>query len=271
MESTAEMGGMSGAAITAVIKARNEARQIGDCIASLNGFATHILVVDDASTDDTAARAQAAGATVIPAQSQAGRIDELDRLGFTQVDEGWILRLDADERMTPTLAEKLKAIAANDNAHGVWFARMNILFGGWVRHGGWFLPNQLRFFRADAWDKNWDCAPHSHPQVTGAVLTLPAREEYATLHLNYDSIPQFVERTLLRYARLEAETRYAHGERFSAWKLLGRPLRRFCGRYIIRQGFRDGARGLILAGLLAAYDFLIAANLWDLARQEERA
>jgi len=256
--------------ITAVIKARNEAAQIADCIKSLEGFAAEIIVVNDMSTDDTVAIASAAGAKIINAESKNGMIDVLDEIGFEAAASDWILRIDADERMTPTLAQALKNAAASGRYAGARYARKQIMFGKWVRNGGWFRNDQLRFFRADSWERNWSCEVHSQVSVKGSIFTLPLQECYATIHHDYNTVDKFIQRTLKNYALAEAYVALANGRRFSALRMVFKPIKRFLGRYLIRQGFRDGARGLILAGLLAAYDFCIEANLWDLQRKSNK-
>ncbi len=255
--------------ISAVIKAKDEAHQIADCLASLQGFADDIIVVNDRSEDDTAAIAAQLGARVIGAESRDGLIDALDKIGFEAARGEWILRMDADERMTPGLARKLREVAEAGDYAGVRYARKNIMFGGWARHGGWFRSEYLQFFRADAWDRDWNCGQlHGQVPVAGRILPLPAREDLATIHYDYDSVTQFVRRTLLGYAETEARYLFGAGVRFSPLRLVFKPAKRFLARYFIRQGWRDGWRGLVLAGLLAAYDFCIEANLWDLERRQ---
>jgi glycosyltransferase involved in cell wall biosynthesis len=251
--------------ISAVIKARNEADNIKDCIESLKGFADEIIVVDDESKDNTVAIARACGARVVAGNRQPEqRVDTLDITGFRCAHGAWILRIDADERMAPALAKRLKQIEADNRVDGVRFARRNMMFGDWPRYGGWFVADHLRFFRAASWDRSWDAAPHSHPTISGKVISIEATPELSTLHLDYENIPQFVSRTLGGYARSEAEVLLAGGARPSWLRMLLLPLRKGLGKYFIRQGFRDGTRGLILAGLLGCYVFLIEANLWDL-------
>lgn len=254
--------------ITAVIPAKNEARQIVDCIATLRGFATEILVmIDDGTTDDTEAVASTAGARVVNIGHPVRSVEMIDKTGFLHATGEWIYMLDADERLTPGLATRLLEVARENRFAGVRFARKNMMFGGWARHGGWFKNDQLRFFRADAWDRNWACPGHSQVPVSGPILTLPLREELASIHWDYDSVSQFIGRTLLRYSQQEAIERYEAGIRFSAWRFMLRPVRRFLGRYIVRGGWRDGSRGLVLAALLAAYDLCIEACLWDIGRR----
>lgn len=254
--------------ISVVIKARNEEHRIAACIQSVRGWAEEILVVDDGSTDATAAVAEAEGARVLPARSRERMINELDYIGFQHATGAWILRMDADEHMTPTLGDALRAAAGEGRVNGVRFARRNILFGEWVRWGGWFKNDQLRFFRADAWDRTWAWEDiHSQVPVPEPILTLPLKPAFATIHHDYDSIRQFVSRSLDAYAYHEALVAHRRERAPSALRMLLRPCKRFFGRYLLRQGFRDGWRGLLLAMLLGMYDACIEMHLWDLHRQ----
>jgi glycosyltransferase involved in cell wall biosynthesis len=256
------------APVSAVIKAKNEAHQIADCVASLKGFAAEIIVVDDASTDGTADLAERCGARVIRAKSVRREINEMDKIGFVAATQAWTLRFDADERMTPGLAQALREVIDQGQYKGVLYARKQIMFGAWAKYGSWFRVSQLRFFRTDAWDRSWDYRIlHPNLPVEGPILNLPCREDCASIHLDYDRVEEYVHRTLWNYSLNEAEVAFKLGQTFSGWRLLAVPARRFLANLIYHQGFRDGWRGVILAGLTAAYDFCIEANLWDLERQ----
>ena len=116
--------------ISVVIKAKNEAANIKSCLNSLENFADEIIVVDDNSADDTAAIAVACGARVVEGhRSPEQYVDALDITGFLAVQGEWILRIDADERMVPALAARLKQIVSEDRIDGVSFARRNMMFG----------------------------------------------------------------------------------------------------------------------------------------------
>ena len=255
------------ASVTAVIKARNEAGNIADCIDSLSGLADEIIVVDDGSTDDTIRIAEARGARVLIGEPHGGEINRLDVQGFLAASGTYILRLDADERMTPGLATKLRAAAEEGRFAGVRYARRYWFFNGWLDHGGWFRSEQLGFFRADAWDREWNCDIHSQVPVTGEVLTLPADTNACMLHYDYFSVGEFVDRSLVRYARMEAAERVRAGYVFSPRLLVKSVARRSLGRYLLRKGYKDGARGAVVAGLLGAYEVCVAAYAWDTQRQ----
>jgi glycosyltransferase involved in cell wall biosynthesis len=96
------MVGLMTAKILALIPAHNEAAHIAETVA---GASRHlpVLVVDDGSTDETAARAEAAGAAVLRQTPNQGKGTAL-RAGFRRaLSEGCeaVLMLDADGQHDP--------------------------------------------------------------------------------------------------------------------------------------------------------------------------
>lgn len=261
--------------VTAIVKARNEERQIRECLESARLLAQEIIVINT-SEDRTGEIAESLGAIVHDAPKSEyansdfgkGVIDNFDTEGWRHATGKWVILLDADERVTEPFAEHVREVIAEGKYDAICYPRKNVMFGGWARHGGWFATNQLKCFRRTAWNGEWTAAQHGQPVIAGEILQFPTREDYATLHLNYDSVAQMVSRTLLHYAMDEAQTAKKAGRRPSLFRLVWRPPRIFATRYFLRGGFRDGIRGLILAGMLAMYQFLIEANLWDICREE---
>jgi glycosyltransferase involved in cell wall biosynthesis len=91
------------ARILALIPAYNEASHIASVVAGALTYLP-VLVVDDGSTDDTAARAKASGAAVLHQTPNQGKGAAL-RAGFRQaIHEGYdaVLTLDADGQHDPT-------------------------------------------------------------------------------------------------------------------------------------------------------------------------
>lgn len=262
---------MSNVTISVVIKAKNEAEQLRAAIESLGDFPTEVIVITDPDDYPTIDAARAAGARVLHAVCTDGIIDRLDVVGMDAATGDWILRMDADERMKSTLLEQFYAAAKSGEYDGVGFARQQYLFGGWVRYGNFFQNTIVRFFRRDRWDRSCEPTYDWEPPILGRVLYLPLDERYASIHLNYDRVDQYVSRTLLKRARDYAAHLYAQGRRPSAVRMVWQPVKRFLGRYFIRMGFRDGVRGLVAVGLLAINDFCLEANLWDIHRIASKA
>lgn len=251
--------------ISAVINTLNEEANIAACIESLNGLADEIVVCDMHSDDGTAAIASEMGARVIQ-HDRTGYVEPARKFAIEQADREWVLILDADERMTPALASKLREIAEENTCDVVSFWILYWYFTGWTRHGGFFPGSIPRFFRKsvylDLYDPADERVHRNFMSLTSADRQCRLSDEYHALHLAYPTIEKYVSKTLGMYARIEAEQYVAAGRRFSLVRMLGEPVREFLVRFVLRQGFRDGMRGFVLVCLYAGFRFCVWANVW---------
>lgn len=154
------MSGGGGRPPTVIIPAQNESPTIAAVVAGIRKAipAAHIVVVDDASTDETGALAAAAGAEVLRHPCPLGYAEAVVT-GLTRAVElvsEVIVLLDADEqhdaRYIPELIETLRrsgadmVIASRDSAGGrdprgwagrignaVFAATVRVITGTWVR------------------------------------------------------------------------------------------------------------------------------------------
>jgi len=256
--------------VSVVINTLNEEATIAGCVRSVGGLADEIVVADMHSTDRTVEIARGLGARVVPVEARYGDFGRLRYLAVMQAHYDWVLVIDADERMTPELALRLREIVLENRVDVVLFGNLYWYFGGWVRHGGFFANTWPRFFRRSTFLARYrdaEEAIHNDLSVLRGVenhLVLPKR--YYVEHYAYPTIEKYVSKTLGVYARLEAEQHFRSGRRFSVARLVGAPLVEFVRRYVLWLGYRDGLRGFILAILFAAYRFTTWANLWFLER-----
>src|SRR2546422_11280838 len=95
--------------LTVVIPTLNEAAQIGECVRHLS-WVGEVIVDDGRSNDGTGYTARAAGARVIA--TDAPTIAAQRNAAIAQAAHDWGFALDADERIGPTLAVQLPAVAA---------------------------------------------------------------------------------------------------------------------------------------------------------------
>src|SRR6185369_1058504 len=81
-------------------------------------------------------------------------------------------------------------------------------------------------------------------------------------HYTVDSLADH-HRRIDRYTSLAADALAAKGRRFSVASAAVQPPITFLQTYFLKQGFRDGAAGLAIAGFAAYYVFLRQMKLWE--------
>lgn len=231
--------------LAVVILTKNEARHIGECIATL-GFADRIVVSDSYSTDGTVEIAQQGGAIVL--QRPFDNFASQRNAALDAVAAEWIFFVDADERIPPELAAEVRRVVVERPEVGWWVPRHNYIAGQRVQHGGFYPDYQLRLLRRAR--ARYDPARPVHEVV---LLDGPAGQlQNVMIHYNYDTWAQFHAKQR-RYARLEGQALHARGIKPWPHKFIRQPLREFWRRYVTLQGYRDGWLGLKLAALLGYY------------------
>jgi len=181
----------------------------------------------------------------------------------SQTTGDWIFWIDADERVTPELRSSIEELRRRDPASladGFNIARRTRYMGRWILHSGWYPDYQMRLYRKSA--SYWDgIAPHETARVRGRVETLPGE----LLHFTKRSLSEH-HRVLDEYTTLAAEALESSGRNVRTADLLLLPASAFARSYLVKQGFRDGVQGLIIAIFTAYSVFLKYAKLWERKR-----
>jgi len=245
--------------VSVVINTLNEEENLPKAILSVGKIADEIIVCDMKSTDKTVEIAKKAKAKVFT-HERTGYVEPARNYAIEKATSDWILILDADERITKELAQKLKSIVNNPKADYYRIARKNIIFRKWIKHSRWWPDYNIRFFKKG--HVVWSEIIHSVPETKGKGLDLSANEDLAITHDHYKNIDQYIQR-LNRYTTWHAELLMKDGYKFNWKDLIGKPIDEFVSRYFQGEGYKDGLHGLALGGLQAFSEFILYLKVWQ--------
>jgi glycosyltransferase involved in cell wall biosynthesis len=244
--------------LSVTIITKNEAAHIDEAIQSV-AWADEIVVVDSESSDDTVAIARRRTDRVI-VRAWPGYIVQKN-YAASMASYDWVLSLDADERVTPALAEEIKATMAAPPGHAAYrMPRVTWHLGRWIRTTDWYPDDQLRLYdrRTARWTGRY---VHEALTVRGTVGQLHAELQ----HFPFRDIADHLE-TIDRYTTYAARQMQESGSHANVVQLAFHPPFAFLRNYVLRGGVRDGAVGFVISALNSYYVFLKFAKLWELQR-----
>ncbi len=246
--------------ISAVIMARNEEKNIVEAIASLS-FASQIVVADTGSRDKTMELAGGAGAEVHGICFDGYGASKNRALEFARFE--WIFSLDADERVSPELAKSIMVTIDKGPSYDAYaVSRLTYFLGKPMRHSGWYPDYVVRLFRKAKFNER---LVHESIQVDGAIGKLDG----LIYHYSYPDLESYLEKMNV-YSTLNAEELHYQGKNGRIWDMLIHPPATFLKMYIIKAGFLDGYRGLLLAALSSYHVLVKYAKLRQLDHKDSR-
>lgn len=244
--------------LSAVIIARDEERDLPDCLASLEGLASEVVVLDGGSGDRTLEIARARGAKTASRTFDGYASQKQAALEMATGD--WVLSIDADERVSAPLGAEIRALlAAGPDKDGYEIPFEVVFMGAPLRFGGPGSERHLRLFRREK-ARFAGGLVHEGVEVTGPVGRLRGR----MIHLPYRDVSEYLSK-LDAYTTYAAEKRRAAGVRPSPLHHL-LPLWEFFVRVFLRLGLLDGRRGLVWAGLSSFHTWVKYVKLAEMGR-----
>jgi glycosyltransferase involved in cell wall biosynthesis len=246
--------------LSVAIITKDEADNLPDCLASVES-ADQVVVVDSGSSDGTVEIATGFGCEVFEEPWQG--FGPQKQRAIDRCRNGWVLVLDADERIPAETLEVIKGIVTEDSSSiaGYSFPRKNWFQGRWVRHLGWWPDRVVRLFIKDLGSMTM-VPVHEAIEVNGPVKNLDVPIEHLT-ESRLDKILIKID----HYSTLGAEAAFAEGKQSTVWSAVVRALLTFFQNYILRLGVLDGVQGLTLSVTDSINKFFKYAKLSELTRQ----
>ena len=243
--------------ISATIIVRNEEANIAEVCETV-AWADEIVIVDSDSTDRTVEIARRYTPRVFNREFRGYK--DKHEFADAQTTGDWIFWIDADERVTPELRAAIERVRQADPVtlpDGFRIARRTQYLNRWIKHSGWYPDYQMRLYRKAA--SYWDgVSPHETARVRGRIETLAGEfRHYTKRNLSEH------HHVLDSYTTLAAEYLHKEGKRVRSMDLLVLPVAAFIRTYLLKQGFRDGVPGLIIAMFTAYSVFLKYAKVWE--------
>ena len=245
--------------ISVCIVTYNEEKNILDCLKSIE-WADEIIIVDSFSTDKTMEICRKFTDKIFQRQ-WAGYIDQKN-FALQQTRHRWVLFLDADERLSPMLAEEIqKEISSDPNRwSGFSFPRHVYYLGRWINHGGWYPDYKVRLFRKDKGYFGGE-EPHDKAIIKGQIKRL----KNDMWHFTYRDLSHHLQ-TINKFSTAAAEQQQTRGkkEKLLLFKLIFKPIVKFLENYILKRGFLDGWPGFVISVFTSFYIFMKYAKYWEL-------
>jgi len=276
------------APISVIILTYNEEKNIEKCLKTVFGWVSEIIIVDSYSTDKTIELAKKYTSKIY----QHPFKDYGKQRNWSQetlpIKHKWVLHIDADERVTPELAEEIKNVLkdVSNNVNGFFIKKRTFFMGRWIKHGGHYPVYHLRLFRKGKGrceDRKYD----QHFICKGEILKLKNDifeenniniSEWINRHNRWSSaeVEELLQIPKKNANKIKAKCfgnpierrRWMRNEVYNNFPLFSRAFFYFLYRYFIRFGFLDGKEGLIFHFLQGFwYRFLVDAKVYEIKKK----
>ncbi len=243
--------------ITALLIVQNEEKHIARAIESVT-WADEIVVIDGGSTDKTIEIAKQYNAKIHIRPFDNFSLQRKFSLKCASMD--WILGIDADEIITPALAEEIKEIIQKEStecAKAYNIERHNYFWGRRLQYI-WKRDWQIRLIQRN-FSTVSDSPVHESYIINGRISNLV---KGVMLHYTYENIEQYV-RKMNHYSTLAAPSR-AIKKKIKIYHLFFHPLSTFLRNLFSRRGYKDGAAGIavsFIASITNLLEFLKAYEI----------
>ena len=241
--------------ISALIITKNEEKNIARCLESLK-WADEIIILDSQSKDKTVEISKRYTDKIFSVEWHG--YAKTKNLGKDIAKGEWILWVDADEEVTPALAEEIKSSLKQAKViSGFYVPRKSQFLGRWIKHCGWYPDYVLRLFKKNEGRFDETKKVHEGVIIRGNV----AYFKNVLLHRPYSDLGNYFNK-FNRYTSLSANELQDKNRKTRWYHLFIYPIIVFFKKYILKLGILDSREGFILCMFTAFYVFTKYTKLW---------
>lgn len=236
--------------LSVLIITLNEAENIKELLNDLD-FADEIIVVDSFSTDNTEVVARSFSKVKFISNKFENYASQRN-FAIEQAKNDWILFLDADERITAALKKEIVETLRKKSECNAYLFRREFMFKNRkLRFSGLQTDAIFRLFNKNFAHYSREKLVHEKLEVEGSVATFKNK----LLHYSYKDYSSYKAKAV-QYGKLKAKELDLKGTGPIFGMSFVHPLYNFLYNYLIRLGFLDGKKGIIIC-YLNAYSVLV--------------
>lgn len=249
--------------LSVVIITKNEENMIEGAIKSVL-WADEIIVIDAQSIDKTLKICKKYTKKVYTRKWRGFASQK--NYGIKKAKGKWVLILDADERVSRALREKITQIINDkkpaNTSYNILFR--NFFLGREMKHGGWQGEYHIRLFQKDK-------AKYAKQEIHEFLRTKgnTGKINHPIYHFSHRDLASNLKKTL-QYSVIESKYHYERGvDKITPRILFKNIVEHFYYRYVKARGYKDGMEGLVEAMYQAfSQMFIVQGMIWERQRDK---
>lgn len=247
--------------ISAVIITRNEEKNIGRCLRSLQDVVDDIVVIDSYSSDQTEKICSNYKATFV--QREWEGYSSAKNFGNSIAKYDHILSIDADEALSDELRDSIICLKNNMTRDAYYLNRLTNYCGQWIKHCGWYPDIRIRL-----WNRNtaeWQGNIHESLVFNKKINSGSLKGDL--LHYSFHSIADHIQ-TANKFSELAADEIINGKFKVNViYHIILNPLYTFIHKYIFQLGLLDGFYGLVICAISSFSNFLKYSKIKQKSRK----
>lgn len=231
--------------LSALIITYNEEKHIKAVLENIS-FADEIIVIDSFSNDKTVELVQSFPKAKL-IQNKFVDYSSQRNFAIECAKNPWILFIDADERFTDELREEvIETVQKPDACSAYLFYRIFYFKNEHLHFSGWQTDKIFRLFQKDKARYVTERLVHEKLKVVGNIGKL----KHKLIHYSYTDYESYKDK-MISYGKLKAKEEMSKGLKPNFFHFYLHPAYKFLYQYLVRLGFLDGQKGIIICYLNA--------------------